>query len=222
MLRDPTTFPTEKSHFYLTGPAGILEIKTQMPALAVIPENLQVGVVCHPHPLYQGSMDHKIVSTALRALEHSSAASLCFNYRGVGASTGTYGDSIGEVEDLLCVLDWLHRCLPKASVVLIGFSFGAFIALRGAVERPDQVVRLISLAPAVHHQPYETWSHQVSCPWQVIMGTADEIVPVEEVIAWYQKIQDRASLILWPKTSHFFHGKLVWLRQTIEHFLSQS
>lgn len=217
MQRNPELFPiSEDDHFIISGVVGDLEVKTHCPPNFNIN---QIGIICHPHPLYQGTMDNKVVTTAMRAFRDLEIPSVRFNYRGVGASQGSYGEGVGEAEDLLAVIKWVQMMAPGAGIHLVGFSFGAFIALSGAARCPEVVKSVLSLAPSVLNSPYASISPLVTCPWQVIMGTADEVVSVHAVMDWYKMVESQASLILLPKTGHFFHGKLTLLKSYIKQFL---
>ncbi|HAJ44288.1 MAG TPA: alpha/beta hydrolase, partial [Alcanivorax sp.] len=112
----------------LEGPEGtleaVLEGETENPAM--------IAIVCHPHPQFGGTMDNKVVTTLIRAARDAGAAALRFNFRGVGESQGAYSDGIGEVEDLIAVHRWLSKKYPGAPLWLAGFSFGSFVAARGA------------------------------------------------------------------------------------------
>src|SRR5436189_4416294 len=93
-----------------------------------------IGVVCHPHPLYQGTMHNKVVTTIAKAWQEMGMSTLRFNFRGVGLSEGEYGHGEGEQEDLKAVLNWILEQFPNAKICLGGFSFGAFIAAKVAAE----------------------------------------------------------------------------------------
>ncbi len=216
--RDPDVFPSGQSAFFLTGTAGILEINT---AANEDFRQDRVAIVCHPHPLHQGTMNNKVVTTAAKAIQKNNFPVVRFNYRGVGKSTGSYGEAIGESEDLLSVLLWVKRVLPKAQVVLAGFSFGAYVALKVACEQAP--LSLLAIAPAVHHQnDYSELAEKIVCPYWVIMGEQDEVVPVEAVISWHHAIQSPTELILMPNASHFFHGQLMELQRYIHEWIQHT
>ena len=215
MRHNPDIFPPDEAHFLLSGMAGNLELKTVCPTEA---KTDQIGIICHPHPLMQGTMDNKVVTTAMRAFRELGICTVRFNYRGVGASEGSYDDGRGEFADLLTVMEWAQKVMPHAKIHLVGFSFGAFIAFQGAMRHPDLVQSLISLAPSVQKWTYSS-KILMQCPWQIIMGTADEVASVPALIEWYKTVEDQASLLLLPKTGHFFHGKLVILKSYIKKFI---
>lgn len=202
--------PGQTQHGLIQGPAGQLEVMVSRAASA--PE-ASWALICHPHPLHQGTMNNKVVTTLHKAFSNLGISTLRFNYRGVGKSEGRYGETVGESEDCLALLRWIQEQAPDASVRLAGFSFGAYIAANVASQ--ETVSHLLTIAPAVHHAPFEALS-DITCPWLVIMGEQDEIVPFESVQQWYDNLSADKTLITMEEAGHFFHGDLVTLRQLIE------
>ncbi len=134
---------------------------------------MRFGVVCHPHPLGGGTLDNKVVHTVARTMQELGLPALRFNFRGVGASAGTFDDGIGETDDAQAVIDWGRERWPQAALWLAGFSFGAYVALRVSERRRPQ--RLITVAPPV--QRFQLAALRVpDCPWLIVQGDADEIV----------------------------------------------
>jgi alpha/beta superfamily hydrolase len=127
----------------IQGPAGALEAIAEDPGVA----GSSYAVVCHPHPLFGGTMDNKVVTTVARALQETGISTVRFNFRGVGASTGTYDQGVGETADADAVASWGTERWPGRTLVAAGFSFGAYIALRLAQLRALR--HLITIAPAV-------------------------------------------------------------------------
>lgn len=215
-MLQPTSFPqSPKADFFLEGPVGQLQTvsswpKDQKPRAVII--------VCHPHPLYSGSMNNKVVTTLARAADQVGLATIRFNFRGVGQSQGSYGNSIGECDDLRAVIQWVKKVLPDVPVGLAGFSFGAYIAAKLANETAQ--LFLLSVAPAVNHQNYFELK-AITAPWLIIQGDRDEVVPYSEVIHWYQQAAPPAQLTTLAGASHFFHGRLLELQQRVEDFLKK-
>ncbi len=192
----------------IDGPAGTLEIDVVESQDATAP----FAVICHPHPLHGGTMDNKVVTTVARALQSCGMPTIRFNFRGVGASTGAYDEGRGETDDALSVAAWGEAHWPGRALVLAGFSFGAFVAMRAAQRRT--LARLITIAPPVDRFAFDKGlAPQV--PWLVIQGSADEIVPAEAVSAWVRDVSSAARLVLLPGVSHFFHGHLHELREVV-------
>jgi alpha/beta superfamily hydrolase len=127
----------------IDGPAGVLEADVLDGSAAAGP----FAVVCHPHPLMGGTMDNKVVTTTARALQSAGMPVIRFNFRGVGASAGTWDGGAGETLDALGVARWGQERWPGRALVIAGFSFGAWVALRAAQQLP--VARLITVAPPV-------------------------------------------------------------------------
>lgn len=216
--QDPDVFLSGQGAFFLTGKAGCIEVNT---AANEGFRQDRVGIICHPHPLHQGTMNNKVVTTAAKAMQKNDFPVIRFNYRGVGKSAGSYGDTIGESEDLLSVCTWVRRVLPHAQVVLAGFSFGAYISLKVACEQMP--LSLLAIAPAIPHQSeYSELAKQIVCPYWVIIGDQDELVPVEAVINWHQCIQAPTQLIVMPNASHFFHGQLMELQRHIHEWIQHT
>ena len=160
-------------------------------------------------------MHNKVVTMASRALRECGVDTVRFNFRGVGASAGSFDDGEGECDDLRAVAAWVRASRPDAALWLAGFSFGAYVSLRMAAEL--QPSALLSIAPPVGR----SWDFDSivppSCPWLVIQGEADEIVDAEAVRAWVESLPQPPQLLRMPDTSHFFHRKLVDLRGAIRN-----
>jgi alpha/beta superfamily hydrolase len=199
----------------LEGPAGRLE------ALLEEPKDLSanaVAVLCHPHPQFHGTMLNKVVHTLGRAASGLGAPSVRFNFRGVGASEGEYAQGLGEVEDTLAVIDWARTRYPGAALWLAGFSFGSMVSMRAAVTaQPDC---LVSIAPPAPRVASFLEGEQPNCPWLIVQGDADEVCDCEAVVSWVNSLAPGPELIVLPGVSHFFHGRLTLLRETVSEFLN--
>lgn len=198
----------------IDGPTGHLELAVNLP-----PEPLNVpaiAIICHPHPLFGGTMQNKVVTTLANTFNELGMISIRFNYRGIGKSIGTYGEGTGEIADLLAVYDWVRQQQPTTPIWLAGFSFGAYISLAGATQRP--VARLISIAPAVHLFDFIKLT-EPACPWLIVQGEEDEITDPHQVYEYIARRNHTPSLIRMPKTSHFFHGQLLNLKQQLKDHL---
>ena len=191
----------------------MLEALTSCPAQDGVPAT---AVILHPHPLYGGTMQNKVVHALARAFGDLGVASVRFNFRGVGASAGDFAQGVGETDDALAVIEWVRTQQPDTSVWLAGFSFGAAVALRAA--QRTKVAGLITVAPAVNLYDFSALSTP-SCPWLLIQGEADEVVPVEGVRAWLSGIAPSPQTIFLPGVSHFFHGRLNDLKAALHDFV---
>lgn len=201
----------------IPGPAGNLEGVLGL----ANPDKIQtktIGIVCHPHPLRGGTMNNKIVTTVSRMFSELGLISLRFNFRGIGKSAGQYGDTVGETEDLLAIIQWALNTYPGYSLWLAGFSFGSYISARVAAQFPTQL--LLSIGPPVHNFDFAALEN-ISCPWIVVQGDKDEIVPAEEVYKWINSFEKNAQpqLIRFPNSTHFFHGQLTELKTELTSIL---
>ena len=200
----------------INGPAGNIEALLNVPTNA--DQSRAVAIICHPHPLHGGSMNNKVVYTIGKAFSNLGVPSIRFNFRGVGKSEGVFADSIGETDDTLAVIAFAKQCYPEHQIWLSGFSFGAYVSLRAT--QACEVNQLITVAPAVNLYNLDDY-RPVNCPWLLIQGTDDEIVPVEAVENWISTLKPRPELQLLENTGHFFHGKLIELRERIEEHLQK-
>lgn len=177
-----------------------------------------VGVVCHPHPLYHGTMNNKVVHTVARAINRLGSPAVRFNFRGVGESAGAWDEGRGETEDLIAVAQWARGRWQGALLWLAGFSFGAFVALRGAGSL--EPAALVTVAPPVKRFPVAELRAPAG-PWLVVQGEADEVTDFRAVRDWARSARPQPELVLLPDTSHFFHGKLGELQAVVARFLEE-
>lgn len=200
----------------LPGPAGDLE------ALLEVPRDLAPtgsAVVCHPHPLHGGTMQNKVAHTLARAFVASGFAALRFNFRGAGQSSGAFDEGRGEVEDVVAAVRWIRREYTELPLWLGGFSFGAAMAMHAAVR--CNADGLVSVAPAVSRLADDV-EEQPGCPWLIVQGDRDELVDVDETIGWVNSLEPGPALEVFAGTEHFFHGRLVRLRETVERFVADA
>lgn len=208
------TAPAQTEKVWVPGPAGRLEALLERPA-----EPVGVAVVCHPHPEGGGTMHNKVVHTLARAFARAGYTTLRFNFRGTGASAGSYDEGVGEVDDALAALEFMRRDGPQGPSWIAGFSFGAAIAIRAAVRVP--VDGLISVAPAVRRFAAGLTA-QPQCPWLIVQGDADELVDVDDTIAWVNGLDPGPELLVLEGVDHFFHGRLNELRAAATAFLESA
>ncbi|MEF9978237.1 MAG: alpha/beta fold hydrolase [Thermomonas sp.] len=198
----------------IAGPAGRIEAALDLPEADAMPQPL-LAIVCHPLPTEGGSMHNKVVTMTARALRESGIATLRFNFRGVGHSEGAFDDGQGELDDLRAVAAWARDAHPDKALWLAGFSFGAWVSLRAAVELG--AAALISIAPPVGR----SWSFDdiaiPAIPWLLIQGEADEIVDARAVFDWVATLPRSPRVVKMPDTSHFFHRKLIDLRGAVKN-----
>ena len=204
-----------KEALTIPGPAGQIEGLLESPATR---ERDVVAVLCHPHPQFQGTMLNKVVHTLARAMNDLGIPAVRFNFRGVGASDGEYGDGIGETEDALCVARWALDRFAGSQLYLVGFSFGGMVACCAALSL--QPAQLITVAPAVSRLADLLAGQQPACPWLIVQGEADDVVQSSEIVEWVNALAPGPDLILLPEVGHFFHGNLTTLRATVTSYLT--
>jgi uncharacterized protein len=170
------------------------------------------AIVCHPHPLFGGTMDNKVVTTLARGLHECGIPTLRFNFRGVGQSAGEFDSGLGETADAAAVAAWGAARWPGSHLVIAGFSFGAYVALRLA--QYTAAAHLITVAPPLARFDFSSLQPP-GCPWLVVQGDADEVVDAQQVIAWAQALQPPPRLVVMPGVGHFFHGRLIELRGAV-------
>jgi len=192
----------------IAGPVGPLEAVVEDPATGAA----AFAIVCHPHPLFGGTMDNKVVTTVARALQACGLATIRFNFRGVGASPGEYDHGRGETDDAAAVAAWGETRFGVRAVVAAGFSFGGYVALRLAQSRPLQ--RLITVAPPVNRMEFAALPTP-ACPWLIVQGDADEVVDPAAVSAWAGGLGGTVRFVVMPGVGHFFHGRLQELRDAV-------
>jgi hypothetical protein len=197
----------------LAGPAGTLEALTVCPAADDV---AATAVILHPHPLHGGTMQNKVVHTLARGFADLGVASVRFNFRGVGASAGRFANGEGETEDALAVIDWVRSQRPGAPIWLAGFSFGAYVALRAAAQSP--LSGLVTVAPAVHLYDFSLLALP-QCPWLLIQGEADEVVPAGAVRDWLSGVVPQPRTLFLPDVGHFFHGRLADIKAALRDFV---
>ena len=201
-------YTEQMQNLLLPGPAGQLE------ALFTLPkdrEPIALAVICHPHPQQEGTMHNKVVTTLYKAFDQCGAATLRFNYRGVGQSEGSFDDAVGECDDLRALISWAGQHYPQLPLWLGGFSFGAYIAAR--VANDDQVAQsLITIAPAVDHYSFGDLTN-IQCLWLVVHGDQDDVAPFATVQAWAQHPPSPLEFVVMAGADHFFHRRLVELRE---------
>lgn len=212
---------TRIENLFLDGAAGRLEAALEKPA-----QTSPAGraVVCHPHPQHGGTMHNKVVHTLSRAFLRCGFETLRFNFRGTELSEGAYDHGGGELDDALVALAFMRerQTLAHAAAAplwLAGFSFGAAIAIRAAVTEP--VNGLISVAPAVSRFA-SGLEHQPDCRWLILQGDEDELVDVDEMVAWVNGLLPGPELLIMAGAEHFFHGRLAELREHVTRFVADS
>lgn len=192
----------------ISGPAGALEVTLSTPLIA----GGELAILCHPHPLYGGSMHDAVLGLVGQTLNELSINCLKFNFRGVGASEGDFDGGRGETEDLLAVVDWAGEHNVQ-SLWLGGYSFGAHVVCRALQQAPDSS-RVLLVAPptAAMDLPEPRASFKVD----VFAGDRDDFVDLQQLAEWHD-----ARIHIIAGADHFFGGSAHRLRETLTEALSQ-
>ena len=200
----------KKDKFLIEGAAGDIEATLDTPEGD---ERNAVAVCCHPHPVHGGAMTNKVIYTVSRTIASLGIPSVRFNFRGVGRSEGEYDEGRGEQQDLIKVIEWARQQYPDRPLWLAGFSFGSWIAALQAKEQGAE--QLVSIAPPVNRFSFDDFVIP-DCPWLVVMGDADEVVDPQAVFDWIDELSPQPEMIKMEGAGHFFHGRLVDLREELE------
>ncbi len=194
----------------IEGPAGQLQLLTSCPQC--YQGESPIAVICHPHPLYGGSLNNKVVHILANTFNELGLLSVTFNFRGVGRSGGRFDNGLGETADLLAVVRWVRSRHPLAPLWLAGFSFGSFVALQAAQQL--QIERLLLVAPPVSMFDFSNLKGPEGS-WMVIQGGKDEVTAPEAVSAWVHRQWPRPRYEWLADADHFFHGRLNRLRERV-------
>lgn len=193
----------------LTGAVGPIEALKDN---AQTPQRLGTAIVCHPHPLYAGTMHNKVVQTLARAMVATGWDAWRFNFRGVGLSAGVHDHGEGESEDLLRVID---QVAAEGPLVLAGFSFGTYVASRvlQKLHAQRKVHAVVFVGTAASRFPVQAIPTDLHVRSLVVHGEQDETVPIGPVLDWAR--EQSLPLMVLPGCEHFFHGRQVQLRDLV-------
>jgi len=211
-ILQPDEFPASRCDFFLRGPAGKLECAADVPEAS--DERPATMVICHPHPEHGGSMHNKVVTILERSMRELGLRTIRFNFRSAGESEGEHDEGYGETDDLFAVTEWVRHTRPNDELWLGGFSFGSFIAMRGAQNL--KLGQLICIAPPVDRFEFSQLQHP-DCPWLVVQGDEDEVVCLEDVACWIEKIDPPPDFLVMEQAGHFFHRRLMDLRGLLKN-----
>lgn len=210
--------PAGLKTFFLSGPSGRLEALLNEGR----PGATHTALVCHPHPLYGGTVHNKVVYRAMKALNGFGFPVLRFNFRGAGLSEGEHDRGRGEVDDVHAALNWLDSEL-HLPIIFCGFSFGAATGLRAAC--PDRrVVGLISLGtPVAAEGRVYTYQflHDCTRPKLFVSGSLDQFSPQEKLREVVAAAHEPKELVLVEGADHFFEGHLPRMQRAIHDWVSK-
>ena len=208
----------------IAGAAGKIEIASQVPDAA-----RAVAVIAHPHPLFGGTMDNKVVTTLARAFVEGGCATYRFNFRGVAGTEGEHDEGRGETDDMVKVIEHARGAHGSLPLMLAGFSFGGAVATRASC-RVD-FAQLVLVAPGFRRisahgmgEAPDPGDPALGPPGRhtvantlVVHGDLDETVPLSDSIAWATVREVPVAVV--PGGEHFFHRKLHLLREIVARWI---
>lgn len=200
----------------IDGAAGHLQVQMDAPTLAEGVPARGVAVIAHPHPLFGGTMDNKVVQTLARAFMQCGWHAVRFNFRGVGTSQGVYDEGRGELQDLLAVVS---HVAPTGPLALAGFSFGAFVTSHAVrvLLLGRELEKLVLVGTAVTRFEVAPVSPELHDRTLVLHGEQDDTVPLADVLQWARPQSLPVTVV--PGVEHFFHGQLPLLRSLVVRHL---
>ena len=210
---------TQIQSFFLDGPAGRLEALLN----AGRPDATHAALVCHPHPLFGGTMHNKVVFHTMKALNGFGFPVLRFNFRGAGLSEGTHDEGRGEAEDTRTALRWLEERF-HLPIVFAGFSFGAATGLRAACPDP-QVDALIALGMPVRvdDRSYRfKFLSECTKSKLFVSGGNDQFGPRHELEQLVARVPEPKKLVIIEGADHFFSGHMTEMKRAIEEWVRET
>jgi alpha/beta superfamily hydrolase len=202
--------------FFLAGPAGQLEAMLWTTPNSDPPF---VVVVCHPHPLFGGTMHNKVVFQTAKAFHRRGAPALRFNFRGVGLSEGVYDRGNGERDDARSAIDYLAKEFPHAAILVAGFSFGSLVGL-GVGSEDSRVSKLIGLGIPVNNSDVSFLTASAK-PKLIIQGGNDQYGSREKIEAVFATLTEPKRLVIVEDADHFFTGKLDQVAAVIDTWITE-
>jgi uncharacterized protein len=205
----------ESRSFFLEGPAGRLEAILWKPVTQV----RMAALVCHPHPLFGGTMHNKVVYQAAKSLDALGLPVLRFNFRGAGTSAGTHDRGRGEQGDVKAALDFLAGEFPGLPLLVAGFSFGSWVGSRvGCAD--ERVQELIALGTPVNSTDFSYLRH-CEKPKLFVHGANDQFGEIRKVEALVESLPGENRLVIIAGAEHFFAGKLDQVDEAIRDWLKE-
>jgi len=205
-----------KGNIFFEGPAGRIEAILKEPSTPVT----RAAVVCHPHPLFGGTMHNKVVFRIARAFQGAGFAVLRFNFRGTGHSQGEHDQGRGEQDDLRAAIKFMGEKYTNAAVWLAGFSFGSAVMLRAACGDPSIRALVAAGAPVSKYD----FSHVVTCdkPKLFVQGGLDEFGSSEDLERFVARLSEPKTLKVIEGADHFFNGHLEELEKAVSDFIDSN
>lgn len=201
--------------FQIAGPSGVLEGLVDEPVDIPAQAWRGTAVIAHPHPLFGGTMDNKVVQTVARAFVQTGWRAVRFNFRGVGFSEGVYDNGTGELQDLLAVV---AHAAPDGTLALAGFSFGAFVTSHAVAALASRdPAKIVLVGTAASRFEVATVAADLHDRTLVLHGEQDDTVPLADVMNWARPQSLPVTVV--PGGGHFFHGQLPLLRSLVARHL---
>jgi alpha/beta superfamily hydrolase len=205
---------------FFSGPAGRIEGRYTQ----ALDKKAPVALVLHPHPLYGGTMNNKVVYSAYKSFVDQGFTTLRINFRGVGRSQGTFDNGVGELTDAATALDWLQINNPLASTYFVaGFSFGSWICMQLIMRRPE-ITNFIAISPPVNKYDFSFLS-PCPIPGLIVQGDKDSIVSEEAVVDLVERLSKQKHSDIGYKTihgaDHFFRERLDELEQVLGEYMQE-
>jgi alpha/beta superfamily hydrolase len=201
--------------FQIAGPSGVLEGLVDEPVDIPAQAWRGTAVIAHPHPLFGGTMDNKVVQTMARAFVQTGWRAVRFNFRGVGFSEGVYDNGTGELQDLLAVV---AHAAPDGTLALAGFSFGAFVTSHAVAALASRdPAKIVLVGTAASRFEVATVAADLHDRTLVLHGEQDDTVPLADVMNWARPQSLPVTVV--PGGGHFFHGQLPLLRSLVARHL---
>jgi alpha/beta superfamily hydrolase len=200
--------------FQLAGAAGAIEVLRDEPAAGELRHG--TAVIAHPHPLFGGTMDNKVVQTLARAFVQAGWIALRFNFRGVGASQGQHDEGRGELDDMLAVI---AAQAPEGPLALAGLSFGSYVAGQAAqaLWSSRSIEKIVLVGTAASRFDVATLPQEAHDLTLVVHGEQDDTVPLASVMDWARPQSLPVTVV--PGGGHFFHGQLPLLKSLVARHL---
>lgn len=203
---------TQKS--VVQGAAGAIEVALDLPTGGMASRG--VAVIAHPHPLFGGTMDNKVVQTMARAFLQAGWTAVRFNFRGVGGTEGAHDEGRGELDDMLAVV---AAVAPQGPLCLAGFSFGAYVTTHafGRMAPLRDIEKLVLVGTSVDRAPAAPIPADAHPRTLVVHGEQDDTVPLQSVLNWARPQVLPVTVV--PGGGHFFHGQLPLLKNLVARHL---
>jgi uncharacterized protein len=205
------------ARLFIPGPAGQLQCLWRSGGH---PQSFsRAAIICHPHPLYGGTMETKVVARCARYISEAGIEAVRFNFRGVQQSEGAFDSGRGERDDLIAVIDHVRGIAPDASLGVVGFSFGSWVGLGVGYDHPA-VSALVGIAPPVRMFDFH-YPDAASKPTLIVYAGADQYTDAATLKAWIDTAKQHVESVLIPDVDHFFGARVDDVGMKVAEFLGR-